>query len=257
MGSPSAHERNMPAIEFDHVVKRFGDAVALNDVSLSVDSGSFVTIIGSSGCGKTTLLKLANALVMPDEGQVLVHGSATTEADPIELRRTIGYVIQGSVLFPHLTVEQNIAYVPSLLNRRDQRRTESAVDKWIGLLGLPSNLRDRYPAELSGGQAQRVGIARALAASPDILLADEPFSAVDAITRASLQDEIKRIHNQTGVTTLFVTHDIDEALDLGEKVMVMEAGCVVQYAPPHDVLANPASGFVERLVARKRSVYAR
>ena len=170
----------------------------LNDVSLSVDSGSFVTIIGSSGCGKTTLLKLANALVMPDEGQVLVHGSATTEADPIELRRTIGYVIQGSVLFPHLTVEQNIAYVPSLLNRRDQRRTESAVDKWIGLLGLPSNLRDRYPAELSGGQAQRVGIARALAASPDILLADEPFSAVDAITRASLQDEIKRIHNQTG-----------------------------------------------------------
>ena len=160
----------MPAIEFDHVVKRFGDAVALNDVSLSVDSGSFVTIIGSSGCGKTTLLKLANALVMPDEGQVLVHGSATTEADPIELRRTIGYVIQGSVLFPHLTVEQNIAYVPSLLNRRDQRRTESAVDKWIGLLGLPSNLRDRYPAELSGGQAQRVGIARALAASPDILL---------------------------------------------------------------------------------------
>lgn len=247
----------MPAIEFDHVVKRFGDAVALNDVSLSVDSGSFVTIIGSSGCGKTTLLKLANALVMPDEGQVLVHGSATTEADPIELRRTIGYVIQGSVLFPHLTVEQNIAYVPSLLNSGDEGRTEEAVAKWMDIIGLPHDIMDRYPAELSGGQAQRVGIARALAASPDILLADEPFSAVDAITRGSLQDEIKRIHRQTGITVLFVTHDIDEALDLGDKVLVMEAGRAVQFAEPCDILRNPATEFVDRLVTRKRTVYAR
>lgn len=245
-----------PAIAFQHATKRFGDAVAVDGVTLAVPEGAFVTVIGSSGCGKTTLLKMANALVMPDEGRVCVHGDATSETDPIELRRTVGYVIQGSVLFPHLTVEQNIAYVPSLLNRRDRRRTESAVDKWMGLLGLPSSLRGRYPAELSGGQAQRVGIARALAASPDILLADEPFSAVDAITRASLQDEIKRIHRQTGITVLFVTHDIDEALDLGDKVLVMEAGRVVQYAAPRDVLERPASGFVERLVSRKRSVYA-
>lgn len=258
-GSPAAtvSQAAEPAIAFQHATKQFGDAVAVDDVTLAVPEGAFVTVIGSSGCGKTTLLKLANALVMPDKGSVFVHGSATTDADPIELRRTVGYVIQGSVLFPHLTVEQNIAYVPSLLNRHDRRRTESAVDKWMGLLGLPFNLRDRYPAELSGGQAQRVGIARALAASPDVLLADEPFSAVDAITRASLQDEIKRIHKQTGITVLFVTHDIDEALDLGDKVLVMEAGCVVQYASPHDVLASPASGFVERLVARKQSVYAR
>ena len=245
-----------PAIAFEHATKRFGDATAVDDVALKIDDGAFVTIIGSSGCGKTTLLKMVNALVMPDEGRVLVRGSATSALDPIVLRRTVGYAIQGSVLFPHLTVEQNIAYVPSLLNRRDRRRTEAAVDKWMDLIGLPTELRDRYPAELSGGQAQRVGIARSLAASPDILLMDEPFSAVDAITRGSLQDEIKRIHGQTGITVLFVTHDIDEALDLGDEVMVMEAGRVVQFAPPCDVLRSPATEFVDRLVTRKRSVYA-
>lgn len=245
------------AIVFDHVIKRFGNALAVNDVDLSIDKGSFVTVIGSSGCGKTTLLKMVNALVMPDEGHVVVHGQATSSVDPIQLRRNIGYVIQGSVLFPHLTVEQNIAYVPSLLNQRDHRRTEAAVEKWMDIIELPRDIMDRYPAELSGGQAQRVGIARALAASPDILLADEPFSAVDAITRGSLQDEIKRIHRQTGITVLFVTHDIDEALDLGDNVLVMESGRAVQFAPPHDVLRAPATEFVDRLVTRKRTVYAR
>mgnify|MGYP000357670904 CR=1 FL=1 len=161
------------------------------------------------------------------------------------------------MLFPHLTVEQNIAYVPSLLNSGDEGRTEEAVVKWMDIIGLPHDIMDRYPAELSGGQAQRVGIARALAASPDILLADEPFSAVDAITRGSLQDEIKRIHRQTGITVLFVTHDIDEALDLGDKVLVMEAGRAVQFAEPCDILRNPATEFVDRLVTRKRTVYAR
>ena len=258
MGAASSADATpAPAVAFDHVSKRFGDTAAVNDVNLDVDEGAFVTIIGSSGCGKTTLLKMVNALVMPDEGRVLVHGHATSLLDPIELRRTVGYAIQGSVLFPHLTVEQNIAYVPSLLNRRDRRRTEAAVDKWMDLIGLPAELRDRYPAELSGGQAQRVGIARSLAASPDILLMDEPFSAVDAITRGSLQDEIKRIHRHTGITVLFVTHDIDEALDLGEKVMVMEAGRVVQCAAPGEVLQHPATEFVDHLVTRKRSVYAR
>ena len=191
------------AVAFEHVSKRFGDANAVDDVNLAIAEGMFVTIIGSSGCGKTTLLKMVNALVMPDEGEVLVHGRATSNADPIGLRRNIGYAIQGSVLFPHLTVEQNIAYVPTLLNSGDEDRTEAAVKKWMDIIGLPRDIMDRYPAELSGGQAQRVGIARALAASPDILLADEPFSAVDAITRASLQDEIKRIHEQTGITVLF------------------------------------------------------
>lgn len=245
------------AVAFEHVSKRFGDAIAVDDVNLAIAEGMFVTIIGSSGCGKTTLLKMVNALVMPDEGEVLVHGRATSNADPIGLRRNIGYAIQGSVLFPHLTVEQNIAYVPTLLNSGDEDRTEAAVKKWMDIIGLPRDIMDRYPAELSGGQAQRVGIARALAASPDILLADEPFSAVDAITRASLQDEIKRIHEQTGITVLFVTHDIDEALDLGDRVLVMEAGRAVQFAPPEEILRAPATGFVNRLVSRKQSVYAR
>ncbi|MEI3232236.1 MAG: ABC transporter ATP-binding protein [Gordonibacter pamelaeae] len=245
------------AVAFEHVSKRFGDAIAVDDVNLAIAEGMFVTIIGSSGCGKTTLLKMVNALVMPDEGEVLVHGRATSNADPIGLRRNIGYAIQGSVLFPHLTVEQNIAYVPTLLNSGDEDRTEAAVKKWMDIIGLPRDIMDRYPAELSGGQAQRVGIARALAASPDILLADEPFSAVDAITRASLQDEIKRIHEQTGITVLFVTHDIDEALDLGDRVLVMEAGRAVQFAPPEEILRAPATEFVNRLVSRKQSVYAR
>ena len=245
------------AVAFEHVSKRFGDANAVDDVNLAIAEGMFVTIIGSSGCGKTTLLKMVTALVMPDEGEVLVHGRATANADPIGLRRNIGYAIQGSVLFPHLTVEQNIAYVPTLLNSGDEDRTEAAVKKWMDIIGLPRDIMDRYPAELSGGQAQRVGIARALAASPDILLADEPFSAVDAITRASLQDEIKRIHEQTGITVLFVTHDIDEALDLGDRVLVMEAGRAVQFAPPEEILRAPATEFVNRLVSRKQSVYAR
>ena len=247
----------VPAVSFEHVSKRFGNALAVDDVQVAVEQGEFITIIGSSGCGKTTLLKMVNALVMPDEGRVLVHGQPTADSDPIALRRNIGYVIQGSVLFPHLTVEQNIAYVPSLLNKRDHRRTEAAVEKWMDLIGLPQDISHRYPAELSGGQAQRVGLARALAAGPDILLADEPFSAVDAITRASLQDEIKRIHAQTGITVLFVTHDIDEALDLGKRVLVMEGGRAVQYASPREVLDAPATDFVRQLVTRQPSVYAR
>lgn len=252
-----ANKPNSIAVSFEHVGKQFGDVTAIKDVNLTINNGEFVTIIGSSGCGKTTLLKMVNALIMPDEGRVLVRGRATSDIDPIELRRNIGYAIQGSVLFPHLTVEKNIAYVPSLLNRGDHRRTEAAVDKWMDFIGLPASIKERYPAELSGGQAQRVGIARALAASPDLLLMDEPFSAVDAITRASLQDEIKRIHQQTGITVLFVTHDIDEALDLGNRVLVMETGDVVQFADPREVLAHPASEFVSQLVSRKQAVYAR
>lgn len=244
-----------PAVAFHHATKRFGSSIAVDDVSVAVEEGSFVTVIGSSGCGKTTLLKMVNALVMPDEGSVFVQGRATSELDPVELRRSVGYAIQGSVLFPHLTVEQNIAYVPSLLNKRARRRTDAAVEKWMDLVDLPSTMRARYPAELSGGQAQRVGIARALAASPDILLMDEPFSAVDAITRSSLQDELKRIHERTDITVLFVTHDIDEAFYLGDRVLVMEAGRAVQYASPHDILSAPAVPFVDRLVAKRRAAY--
>lgn len=169
----------------------------------------------------------------------------------IELRRNIGYAIQGSVLFPHMTVEQNISYVPNLLNKKDKKRTREALGKWMEIVGLEEELKERYPAELSGGQQQRVGIARALAASPDILLMDEPFGAVDEITRGQLQNELQRIYAQTHITILFVTHDISEALKLGTKVLVMDQGKIQQYDVPEQILRSPATEFVKQLVERK------
>ncbi len=240
------------AIEYRHVTKAYGEKVVLSDFNLSVRRGEFLTIVGSSGCGKTTALKMVNRLIEPTSGDVLVNGTNVRDTDPIALRRNIGYAIQGSVLFPHMTVEENVSYVPNLLNKGDQRRTEQAVSKWMGIVGLPDDLLERYPAELSGGQQQRVGIARALAASPDTLLMDEPFGAVDEITRGQLQVEIARIHRECGITVLFVTHDIGEALRLGTRVLVMDAGAIQQYATPAEILARPANDFVARLVARQR-----
>lgn len=240
------------AIEYRHVKKAYGEKVVLSDFNLSVRRGEFLTIVGSSGCGKTTALKMVNRLIDPTSGDVLVNGTNVREVDPIKLRRNIGYAIQGSVLFPHMTVEENVSYVPNLLNKGDRRRTEQAVSKWMSIVGLPDDLLERYPAELSGGQQQRVGIARALAASPDILLMDEPFGAVDEITRGQLQVEIARIHKECGITVLFVTHDIGEALRLGTRVLVMDAGAIQQCATPSEILARPANDFVARLVARQR-----
>ena len=240
------------SIEFRHICKSYGGKAVLDDFNLSIESGEFVTIIGSSGCGKTTALKLVNGLLTPDSGAVLINGKDIAGMDQVQLRHNIGYAIQGSVLFPHMSVEQNIAYVPNLLNRRDKKRTREAVDKWMRIVGLDGELKRRYPDELSGGQQQRVGIARALAASPELLLMDEPFGAVDEITRAQLQTELKRIWQQTGITVLFVTHDISEALRLGTKVLVMDAGRIEQYAPPKELLHAPATDFVRRLVERER-----
>lgn len=240
------------AIEYRHVKKAYGEKVVLSDFNLSVRRGEFLTIVGSSGCGKTTALKMVNRLIDPTSGDVLVNGTNVREVDPIKLRRNIGYAIQGSILFPHMTVEENVSYVPNLLNKSDRRRTEQAVNKWMSIVGLPDDLLERYPAELSGGQQQRVGIARALAASPNILLMDEPFGAVDEITRGQLQVEIARIHKECGITVLFVTHDIGEALRLGTRVLVMDAGAIQQCATPSEILARPANDFVARLVARQR-----
>ena len=239
------------AIEFKHVKKVYGEKVIIDDFNLKITPGEFLTVFGSSGCGKTTILKMINGLIIPDEGQVLVHDQCTQAVDLIELRRGIGYAIQGSVLFPHMTVAQNIAYVPNLLNKNDKKRTYEALSKWMKIVGLDEELIHRYPSELSGGQQQRVGIARALAASPDILLMDEPFGAVDEITRSTLQDEILRIHHQENITIIFVTHDINEALKLGSRVMVMDQGKVVQLASPREILEHPKTEFVRRLVQRK------
>ncbi len=241
-------------IEFQHVKKAYGEKTVLKDFSLTVEKGEFVTIVGSSGCGKTTALKLVNGLLAPDGGEILVYGESIRRKDQTQLRRNIGYAIQGSVLFPHMTVEQNISYVPNLLNKKDRKKTKEAVAKWMKIVGLDDDLRERFPSELSGGQQQRVGIARALAASPEILLMDEPFGAVDEITRGQLQTEIRRIHSQTGITVLFVTHDISEAMKLGTRVLVMDKGEIEQYASPEELLRHPATDFVRKLTAQQRHV---
>lgn len=238
-------------IEFKHARKSYGDHVVIPDLNLKIEKGEFVTLIGSSGSGKTTILKMINGLIPLDAGNVYVEGKDIASEDLICLRRNIGYAIQGSGLFPHMDVEDNIAYVPNLLNKKDKQRTRKAVEKWIQVVGLERDLLDRYPDELSGGQQQRVGIARALAASPEILLMDEPFGAVDDITRHMLQDEIKRIHEQTGVTIVFVTHDIREALKLGTKVIVLEHGEIAQYDTPEAIQQAPANAYVKQLISDK------
>ena len=209
------------AIEFKHVKKVYGEKVIIDDFNLKITPGEFLTVVGSSGCGKTTILKMINGLIIPDEGQVLVHDQCTQAVDLIELRRGIGYAIQGSVLFPHMTVAQNIAYVPNLLNKNDKKRTYEALSKWMKIVGLDEELIHRYPSELSGGQQQRVGIARALAASPDILLMDEPFSALDAQTRTIVQEELVTLWEKTRLSTLYVTHNIQEAVMLADRVVVL------------------------------------
>lgn len=239
----------MNAIEYKNISMAYGEKKIIHNLNLTVEQGEFVTIIGSSGCGKTTILKMVNGLLAPTAGEIFIEGKSTQDLDLTELRRNIGYTIQGSVLFPHMTVYQNIAYVPNLLNKRDRKRTEKAVSKWMKLVGLEESMKVRYPSELSGGQQQRVGIARALAASPNILLMDEPFGAVDEITRGVLQDEISRIHKETGITILFVTHDINEAMKLGTKVLVMDKGAVQQYDRLEAIQQNPANDFVSALLS--------
>ena len=243
-----------PIIQFEGVSKSYGPQTVLRDFSLEVVRGEFLTIIGRSGCGKTTALKLVNGLIAPDAGRVRVKGLDVAETDPVALRRRIGYAIQSVGLFPHMTVEKNIAYVPSISGlegwKGARRREKTAA--LLERVGLAPELAGRYPRALSGGQRQRVGIARALAAGPEILLMDEPFGAVDEITRGQLQEEIQRIHRESGITILFVTHDIGEALKLGTRTLVMEGGRAQQCAPPEEILRRPATEFVRTLVEPQR-----
>jgi len=239
-------------IEFKNITKAYHHQAIVADFNLKIARGEFVTVIGSSGSGKTTILKMINGLIKPDKGDVLVEGKSIDAENLIHLRRSIGYAVQGSVLFPHMTVEKNISYVPHLINHRNKEKLKEAVLKWMGIVGLDENLLDRYPHELSGGQQQRVGIARSLAASPNLLLMDEPFGAVDEITRSHLQEEIRRIHDQSKLTTMFVTHDISEALKLGTKVLVIDKGVIHQYDEPQKILAAPKTGFVSQLIANHK-----
>lgn len=207
-------------IEIRHCRASYGENEVLKDVSLAVDNGEFIVLIGPSGCGKTTLLKLMNGLVVPTEGEVAINGLPLQEEDLVAVRRRIGYAVQGAKLFPHMTVEENICYVPGLESKMPKEEKKALARKMLEMVQLPEELASRFPRQLSGGQKQRVGIARAMAAEPDILLMDEPFGAVDEITRKGLQEELLALQQKTGITVVFITHDIGEAFKLGDRILI-------------------------------------
>ena len=239
----------MSAILIDHVSRQFSQATApaVDDVSLTVEQGSFVTLLGPSGCGKTTLLKMINRLVEPTAGRIWVNGEDSAGVSPTELRRHIGYVIQQTGLFPHMLIEDNIGAVPRLLGW-DRARIDERVDEMLALIDLPIAYRKRYPRQLSGGEQQRVGVARALAADPPIVLMDEPFGAIDAINRVRLQDELLRIQTKLHKTILFVTHDVEEAFKLGDRIVVMREGRIIQAGAPLELATMPKDNFVRDLI---------
>lgn len=235
-------------IEFDHITKRYNGRAAVDAVSFTIEPHSIAAIVGTSGSGKTTLLRMVNRLVEPTDGEIRIDGRSIMDEPGHVLRRRIGYVIQQNGLFPHRTVAENIATVPLLLGWQKQR-IDARVDELLDLFQLePADYRDRYPHELSGGQQQRVGVARALAAGPNILLMDEPFGALDPVIRAKAQEDLKAIQKRLGTTIILVTHDMEEAISLGDRIAVMDDGKLLQYGPPAEILARPATDFVERLV---------
>ena len=241
----------MTVIKFQKVTKTYGgEKEVLRGLDLSVEQGEFLTLLGESGCGKTTLLKIVNKMVPFDTGKVWIKGRLLSEWDIVTLRRQIGYVIQQIGLFPHMTIQNNVAYVLSLQRiptEEQHRRAKELMD----LVGLPQAYLDRYPRELSGGQKQRVGVARALAASPEIILMDEPFGAVDERTRNQLQDELLKIHQQLKNTIIFVTHDIQEAMKLGTRIVLMNQGKIEQMGSKEDLILNPYNEFVRRFMGTK------
>lgn len=240
-------------IELRQVSKSYGEKTVVDKVNLTIEKGEFVTILGTSGSGKTTILKMMNRLLEPSEGQILFENQDISHLNPVDLRRQIGYVVQQIGLFPHMTVADNIATVPKLLGW-DKERIEARIVELLDLIQLPAqDFAKRYPKDLSGGQQQRVGVARALAANPDVMLFDEPFGAIDAITRSDLQAQLQRIHQSlTDKTFVFITHDIYEAFKLGTKVIIMDQGKICQYDTPKAILNNPGNAFVEKLITTAR-----
>jgi osmoprotectant transport system ATP-binding protein len=244
-------------IEFEDVTKQYPDGtVAVDKLSLRIPSNEITVFVGPSGCGKTTSLRMINRTIERSSGRISIDGEDINSGDPVALRRGIGYVIQHAGLFPHKTVVDNVATVPKLLGW-DKKKTRSVAMELLERVGLDLKLAGRYPAQLSGGQQQRVGVARALAADPKIMLMDEPFSAVDPIVRHQLQEELLRLQRDIGKTIVFVTHDIDEAIKLGDNVAVLQVGGkLAQFAPPAELLANPADEFVESFVGQDRGYRA-
>lgn len=240
-------------ITFAQVAKRYGETVAVEDFSLVVESHKIVVLVGSSGSGKTTLLRMVNRMVDPTSGAVLIDDQDVQQVDPVQLRRSIGYVLQAGGLMPHRTVLDNVTTVPRL-NGVPRRDAERSAAEWLERVGLDQRLAKRYPGQLSGGQQQRVGVARALASDPNILLMDEPFGAVDPIVRRELQAELLRLQADLGKTILFITHDIDEAFGLGDQVVVLrEGGRIAQQGTPSEIIAEPADAFVADFVGLNRA----
>ncbi len=240
-------------ITFEHISKKFADGTeALKDINLHIEKGELLTLIGPSGCGKTTTMKMINRLIEPSGGQIYIDGKPISDQDPVELRRSIGYVIQQIGLLPHMTIAENIALIPKL-KKWDKDKIDKRVDEMLNLVGLePSIFRSRYPLELSGGQQQRVGVIRALAAEPPIILMDEPFSALDPISREQLQDELVKLQKEIQKTIVFVTHDMDEAMKIADRIAIMKDGEILQLDTPDRLLRHPKNEFVRNFIGDER-----
>lgn len=257
--TPTANNQNVSGVDIvlESVSKRYPGqkSAAVENVSLTVPAGEIVVFVGPSGCGKTTTMRMINRLIEPSSGKITIDGKDALSIDPDELRRGIGYSIQQAGLFPHLTIAKNVGTVPGLIGW-DKKRIAARTDEMLDLVGLdPDTYRDRYPRQLSGGQQQRVGVARALAADPPVLLMDEPFGAVDPITRGLLQDELMRLQSELGKTIVFVTHDFNEAVKLGDRIAVLgDRSTIEQYDTPEAILANPASDMVAGFVGADASL---
>ena len=237
-------------IKFENVTKSYGHNVILKDLSFTINPGEFAVLIGPSGCGKTTTLKTINRLIEPDQGKIFINNEDISKVNPVELRRTIGYVIQQIGLFPNMTVEENIAIVPKLL-KYPREKWKEVVRELLEMVGMPYDENaHKYPSELSGGQQQRIGVLRALAASPPIVLMDEPFGALDPITRDTLQDEVKRIQKKLKKAIVFVTHDMDEALKMADTIVFMDSGNILQMASPEEMLRNPAHPLIASFMGK-------
>ena len=240
-------------IEIKNIVETAGEKVILDDISLTIESGSFVVLIGPSGCGKTTTLKLLNKLIEPTSGEIYIDGKPISKEDPIKLRRNIGYVIQNIGLFPHLTIKENIELIPKLKGDKSEEEISETTERLVKMVGLdPDEFLYKYPTELSGGQQQRIGVIRAIATDADIILMDEPFSALDPITRTQLQEWLYELQQELKKTIIFVTHDMDEALKLADKICIMQGGKIQQYDTAENLLKHPANSFVKDFIGSDR-----